>query len=291
MFRSVASQTAQPRRRILCDDGSTDDSAVMARQAGWQVLATGGDEKAGEGIAAGRNMCLTVADTEFVAFLDADDWWAPDHLLDCVALLQSNPGAVVAFGALRKSVEDTIHAIPSWVPRRSPFSPLPGLLATNYIPVSAVVARTDVVRRLGGFDRRFLVTEDYGMWLRLGLEGTFVYRDALSLYYRIHAGQISQKTQLLGESALQLREEFLSIMRARSGAIPLDAMTIAAAEAGWQEILDSLWYHGHLTAYSAWTRRYRKVFGRLPKLSVIRYGIAGYLHMMLRRLCNRVGRK
>lgn len=70
---------------IMVDDGSIDATSAVAtsfvhRLPGLRVLRN----HESVGLAAARNQGLAVADGEFLAFLDADDWLAPGHLADLV---------------------------------------------------------------------------------------------------------------------------------------------------------------------------------------------------------------
>lgn len=288
MIASVAAQTLAPTRRVLADDGSTDASARIAADAGWEVVPTGATHEKGLGIARGRNLAMQAVDTEFVAFLDADDWWDPAHLQDCISLLVAHPEAVLCFGALRTTDDGERRPIPEAVPRRQPYRALPALLASNYVPVSAVVARRDAVLRLGGFREGMHGAEDFDMWLRLAEHGPFLYRDALSLHYRVHPGQLSRNTLILGVNALRVRRDALERLRAAAPDGHLDEETLHEAAVGWEESLDVLWYFGHRDAHTEWADAYRAEFGKGDPLAPVRTGVVGALHHAGRRLLGRI---
>lgn len=283
MMDSVARQTARPSRCILADDGSTDDTAAIARAAGWTVVPTAGNAERGVGIAGARNTALVHATTAYVAFLDADDEWEPEHLADCVALLERYPEAVMAFGAMQRSDREDTVALPPSIPRRAPFHAAVRLLGNNFVPVSAVVARRAAVSAIGGFDESMRVVEDYELWLRLSHIGPFVYRDALSLRYRIHEGQISGNQLRMVETALTLLDE-----RSRSMLATADAASraeiIAEARNGWSTLLDALWFHGHVDAHARWLDVYARTFGSAHPTAFVRRRPVGHLLRLFRRL-------
>src|SRR4051794_13518457 len=76
---SIVAQTQQPTRIVVANDCSTDDSAEVVRRADLpNVLLVQTDRNGG--IAVARNRGAREAQTEWLAFLDADDWWEPTFL-------------------------------------------------------------------------------------------------------------------------------------------------------------------------------------------------------------------
>jgi glycosyltransferase involved in cell wall biosynthesis len=290
MLKSVAAQTVRPRRRVLADDGSTDGSAQIASDAGWEVVHTGATGQRGRGIAVGRNTIIRHVDTEFLAFLDADDWWEPDHLADSVALLRAHPECVLSFGDFRKTSDGVPMVPPPEVPRRTPYMASPRLAAFNYIGVSAVVARRDAVLAVGGFDESLRLVEDYELWLRLSLHGPFIHRDALSLNYRVHPNQTSHDVRGLAAAQLTIRRDHLTRMRGADPAGGEDLEREREARAGIAGTLDMLWYHGHLAEYERGVVVYREIFGEEPPDVRLRQGMVGQGSMAIRRLLGRVPR-
>ena len=76
---SVLAQTVLPGRVIVVDDGSTDEGRDVVRR-GFPTVQYVHKENQGEG--AARNTGVDIAETDWVAFLDADDFWLPNHLAE-----------------------------------------------------------------------------------------------------------------------------------------------------------------------------------------------------------------
>ncbi len=80
-IESVLAQSRSPDEILVVDDGSTEDVASTVRRYGNLVELV---RKPRGGIASARNLAASLAETDFIAFLDSDDYWDGSHL-DAVA--------------------------------------------------------------------------------------------------------------------------------------------------------------------------------------------------------------
>lgn len=98
-IESVQSQTYRPVEIIAIDDGSTDDSAEVARRFGSSVLYR---FQANAGPAAARNLGVDLSQGAFLSFLDADDLWVPDKLSRQMSILADDPDLSMVFGHVQQ---------------------------------------------------------------------------------------------------------------------------------------------------------------------------------------------
>ena len=98
-LESVFAQTYTDYELIIVDDGSTDGSAEIA-EAFLQDLASRLSPLAfrllkqkNAGVSAARNNGFSVSSAEYIAFLDADDWWEPTYLERMAQLINDYPDA------------------------------------------------------------------------------------------------------------------------------------------------------------------------------------------------------
>jgi len=190
---ALQAQTQTPEKIIVIDDGSTDDTAAIANKMGVEVIHQ--DQK---GPGAARNRGLEVADTDFVAFCDADDWYVPDKLERAIDMLDKLGAACMSTDAWVVR-EDSVEG------RKNEPRPIPSvltqeyLLASNPIVCSTVVARRAAVDQAGGFDEAedLIATEDYDLWLRLSAKEPIAYSSRPMTFYRVHAASLSANTRFL----------------------------------------------------------------------------------------------
>jgi glycosyltransferase involved in cell wall biosynthesis len=170
---------------IVLDDGSTDGSRVWLAQQAQRDNRLRVLLGPGNGPAKSRNTAIGAARGRLLAFLNATDCWGADKFATQLALHRTNPdlafsftdyhdvdadGAEVAAGFANFPCFRTRHAT-----RAAPFvlenDALAQLYAETVVKTSTVVARTDLVRELGGFDPNLPGTEAWDLWLRLAARG------------------------------------------------------------------------------------------------------------------------
>lgn len=172
---------------VVVDDASADPGTVLAAASDDRVRVVRHDEP--RGVAAARNTGIAQASGEWVAFLDDDDVWSPRKLraqLDEAV----GEGAQFAYAAAvlldeRKDARAEFAAPePDGLPRR--------LLQNYVIPAgsSNVVAKTDLVRRLGGFDTALHQLADWDMWIRLALAARAARTEDVLVGYLAHPGNM-----------------------------------------------------------------------------------------------------
>jgi glycosyltransferase involved in cell wall biosynthesis len=186
---SVLAQTFTDWELIVADDGSEDETAAylegLANAPRVTLLRLPHTGNPG----AVRNAAWRVARGEYIAFLDSDDVWLPQKLALQVASLRSHPERGWSHTAF--SLIDDTGVPPTgrrvWWPATE--GPILERLITMevVIAIPSVMVRLRLLERLGGFDVKQRMCEDYDLWLRLAavseIDGV---RDTL-LYVRTHA--------------------------------------------------------------------------------------------------------
>jgi hypothetical protein len=175
-IESVLGQSFRDFELIVVDDGSVDETAeVVTRYAGSLRLLA----QSNAGIAAARNAALRASSSELVALLDCDDTWEPAMLERCVAALDADPAAVLAYTNLAVTDSNGTALGTALVGPTTAHAPTLDEMFTQLWPImpSAVVMRRRQLETVGGFTEAFRSYgfEDAYCWLRLRELGSFQY--------------------------------------------------------------------------------------------------------------------
>jgi glycosyltransferase involved in cell wall biosynthesis len=108
-IESALSQTYRPIEIIVVDDGSTDDSATVAREFKSQNVVVISQSNRGNG--AARNRGLQEAKGDYIQYLDADDLLAPTKVAIQVQRLAQEPAGSLASGAWARFFDDPAAAV------------------------------------------------------------------------------------------------------------------------------------------------------------------------------------
>lgn len=187
---SVYQQTFEDWEIVFWDNLSTDESPDIAKSYDSRLRYFRGTEFLPLG--AARNMAVEKVAGRFIAFLDCDDIWMPEHLQLHISAFDEDT-AVVYGNCIARDMSTGREYIP-FNPGREfrSGSITKELCKKNFIWFQTVVARIEAVEKLEyAFDPMLLVAEDFDFLLRLSLIGKFKYITESTLVYRLHKSSLT----------------------------------------------------------------------------------------------------
>jgi glycosyltransferase involved in cell wall biosynthesis len=199
---SVAAQTLPPEEVILVDDGSSDRTWELLHELQechyprMMILAHPGRQNYGSSMA--RALGVAHASGEYIAFLDADDLYAPSKLELQLGAFERYPEIVMCHTAV-EVIGDLDQAAfyeaafsgspesPYWFRRQKDY------LVRNRICISSSLVRADMLNRVPFSFVGKQGVEDWLCWSLLAGQGRFLYLPEQLTLYRIHLYSITSR--------------------------------------------------------------------------------------------------
>jgi glycosyltransferase involved in cell wall biosynthesis len=200
-LESALAQDYESLEVIVVDDGSTDATADIAR--GYDVRLI---QQANGGQGAAKNTGVAAASGSLIAFLDADDLWAPRKVSRQVAVLAAEPQAAGVLVRLETLLEPGLPH-PEWLPRSREYP---------WFPPSSWLLRREALDAIGPFDETS-VGPDFDWMLRARDGGlTFAIVSEVLGTYRMHGANASYDREAIGNDGFAALRRSLDRIRATS---------------------------------------------------------------------------
>lgn len=204
-IESVLAQTYGDFELVIVDDGSTDETAEIARRYAERDPRIVIVPQENRGLAAARNSALRRSHGKLIALLDSDDLWTARFLEKQIAVLQARPDIDIVTGNAWTlgSHEDGLPARPWPDPRPEPNI---DTLITDELSVFIMSVFTRrVYDTIGGFDELLRTNEDYDFWFRAAMAGfRFGRNDEPLGYYRRRDDSLSASAVRMLRGALRV---------------------------------------------------------------------------------------
>jgi len=205
-LQSVFAQSFPAKEVLVIDDASTDRSIAVVKEVGGDRIRLLRRDAPGAGGYHARNLGIREATAQWIAFLDADDEWRPDHLAALCAGLEGAPDTVgcvfaaYAAGVAPENGGPTDFIEQRAVDRRSQLD-LEGFLQLwldlGRCPVntSGIAFKRDILLAAGGFPGdRCKRGGDKDMWLRAcAMADAIALPDVTSVYYRDSVNMVTRE--------------------------------------------------------------------------------------------------
>ena len=215
-LQSIIKQTVKPRKLLVIDDGSKDNSTQIIEKVlsdcyfDYELIV-----RENRGLCATLNEGFSRCNTEFFAYLGSDDVWLPTILEKRIELLEKRPAAVLSFG--HAYLIDEYDRIIESTADYTDFADgdmLPLLLRGIIFPSSSVVYRSSALEKHGWNESSRL--EDYELYLKLSADGEFAFDKSILSAWRQHGSNVSGDFPLMLEEWINAQNRLFQKLNIRA---------------------------------------------------------------------------
>lgn len=209
---SIRAQTHPRWELLIYEDGIFDDTAAQVKAFATTTANPVRlfQSETNRGVSLARNALLDATQGDFVAFLDADDTWTPDHLAYSLACIEEEKTDWIIGGLNMMDPTGRItesNVLPAVLP---PKAVPTQLLRYNFILTGGVVARAHVFSSGLRFVPNLVIGEDLDLWIRIiaaGNRPSFSQRATFN--YRKHPSSTTADPVIFQEEFARLYERYL----------------------------------------------------------------------------------
>jgi glycosyltransferase involved in cell wall biosynthesis len=202
----TARDTSNWLELLVIDDGSTDDTKEMVKSFGNPAKYFFQKHR---GVSAARNLGLSLAKGDFIAFLDSDDLWKREKISIQMSFMEVFPKAKVCY------TEEVWIRRGDFVNPKKKHKKYSGWIFDKVLPLcllslSSALFRKKIFDEIGNFDESLPACEDYDFGIRLAQKYP-IYLVSKSLIVKRggHPGQLSQKYWGMDRFRIQALEKAL----------------------------------------------------------------------------------
>lgn len=186
---SVLAQSFLASEIIIVDDGSTDNTLELLKEYSEIKVIS----QPNRGVSSARNTGIKACSNEWIAFLDSDDQWHKNKLLQQSTFHKENPDYKFSYTNEKWIRCNKEIKIPKRHKKQT-YPTFSSSLEHCQIGPSTVMLHASVFENVGYFDEDMEVCEDYDLWLRiLKKYKTALIKEALTIKYAGAKNQLSMK--------------------------------------------------------------------------------------------------
>jgi glycosyltransferase involved in cell wall biosynthesis len=171
---SVLQQTYSDFELIVVNDGSTDQTENLLESYGQKIRVI---NQINQERSAARNNGIRMAQGEYIAFLDDDDWWLPDKLSRQLQLLNEYPECVLCCCYADQITQNQtfLQRMEMDFPIHSkPFDAFSWFYLGNSVPTLTAIVTRRILDKSGLFNTQLSTVEDWDLWMRVALHGQII---------------------------------------------------------------------------------------------------------------------
>jgi len=204
-LESVFSQSFKDYEVVVVDDGSTDGTEQMIKDAGFSVRYCWMNHI---GKAAARNKLIELAQGEFLSFIDSDDLLFPDTLERLMRVIDQHGTNVFAYGS-HVGIDENGNEIHIRQPRKLPRGKIVSeLFESICVKTCGTLCAKRIYEQEGGFDLSLERCAMYKLLLKLSLKYRFIPVSGPTYKKRRHRDNVLDRSFAGRKTELDVLEDF-----------------------------------------------------------------------------------
>lgn len=202
-LRSVLNQTFTDFEIIILNDGSTDKSEAEILKFDDPRIKYFSQKN--QGAAAARNAAIQKAENDYIALLDADDYWYPFYLEEQKKSIEAFPKEHVFATATQRKVNgkvfDSVYSFTLGNENPIKLNYFKGSFLTSVLHSSSSVIHKEVFEKVGMYNPTIKSGEDTDLYVRVGLEYDIVFSKNICAAYVIREKSLFKTVRNLDQIA------------------------------------------------------------------------------------------
>ncbi|MDO5035636.1 MAG: glycosyltransferase family A protein [Porphyromonas sp.] len=184
-IQSVLDQDFKDFELIVVNDGSKDKSATVVQSIDDSRIRL--IDKPNGGVSSARNRGIVEAKSDYIAFLDADDYWLPNHLTEINNLIEEygDRCSVFTTNFTREFSDGTSFPSRNDLKKGQISNYFKTICKGAIIHSSSVAIKKEALLHIGMFNENYTHGEDIDLWNRLARKYEVAYSPDPSSIYRI----------------------------------------------------------------------------------------------------------
>ncbi len=200
---SIQCQTMTNWEAIVVNDGSNDETEAIVKKIAEQDSKICLISQRNQGVSAARNTGISHAQYNWLAFLDADDWFAPQYLERMNAALAADSTLDAVHCGIQWIAPDGHMLKEQYAPSETDLFPL--LARRCCLLIHCCIFRKKLAEVVGGFDTSLSTAEDWDLWQRIARNGArFGAVKEILAFYRIQPNSLSRNANITFANALRV---------------------------------------------------------------------------------------
>ena len=187
-IQSVLSQTFKQYEIIIVNDGSTDNSLEVLNACPISTLDYQLIDQPNQGVSTARNNAIKLAKYNYIAFLDADDWWEPTYLEEMKTLITDFPQAGIYSSGYyimkfnKKQIAE-IGVEPDFKSGYINYFQVYSKKLSMPVWTGATIVKKSIFDYEPGFKSNLKLGEDFDLWVRVAMKYPVAFLNKPLSYY------------------------------------------------------------------------------------------------------------